>query len=136
VHLPVLSRQTAIGVEHHGSVVVHAGGAALEKRSHDGDLELARQGPQRLRAGPGDRLRLREARVILALAEIEAAVEFGEANDLRARPGGLPDRSFSRSLVLACVVRAAHLDEADPESHRGGKIAHPLPSGNEMMENP
>src|SRR5580704_9774373 len=42
MHLAIFAEEAAVGVDHRASVVIHTGGAALEKRSDDNDSFLFR----------------------------------------------------------------------------------------------
>src|SRR5204862_1249184 len=74
---------------------------------------------QRFRGRPGDRLGQLEVRVVLGLAEVEAPVQLGETDDLRALSRGLPDSVLGGGLVRARVAAAAHLHESNLEPHGG-----------------
>ena len=96
VHLPVATRQLAIGVEGDGGVVVQARGAALEEAGADHHPALGRQLAQGLGGRAGDGLRQVEAAGVLALAEVAGAEELREADQLGAVPGRPPPRARGR----------------------------------------
>src|SRR5207247_119095 len=98
--------------------------AALEDGPHDCDLELLRQSAERLRRGTGNRLGEFELGVIFGLAEVEAAKELGQADDVRAPLRRVADSFRGRRQVPDRIGAAAHLHESDFErrrGHRGGR---------------
>ena len=78
-----------------------ARGARTANRRHH--AVLARRRGQRLARGPGNRLRLVEAGVILALAGILAGEQFLQADDVGAGRGGLADAG--QRLVDVALLR-------------------------------
>ena len=70
---------------------------------------------QAFRGGPGNRLRqVEQVRVLLA-AEILRAEQLLQADDLRARAGGLADAPLGFGQVLRRVGGAGHLDQTHAE---------------------
>src|SRR5262249_2726156 len=84
VHLAVDAGQMAVGVNHHGGVVIKPRRAAFKQRPDDDDAVRGGQSAERLGARPRNRLRQVEVRMILALAEIARAEHLLSPNHLRA----------------------------------------------------
>ena len=90
VHLAVDAEERAVGVDHGGRVVVHAGAALLEDRHDEDDAELLGERAHALDDRPGDRLGEIEALGVGDLAEVGGVEELLEADDLRAALRGFP----------------------------------------------
>src|ERR1019366_2148589 len=118
MHLAVFAKERSIGVYNCGSVVINTGGAALEQRPNDGDVQAAREFRKGLGRRPRNRFReFKEIRIFLA-AEILRAKQFLQANDLGAARGGLANTRFRLGKVLPRIGGTAHLDQADCEFPR------------------
>src|SRR5262245_51917536 len=111
VHLAVDARQMAVGVNHHGGVVVNARRAAFKQRTDDDDAARGRQSAERLRAWPRNRFGKIEVRMILALAEIARAEQLLGRNHVRALTRGFLDARQAFVQILARIVAAAHLNQ-------------------------
>ena len=127
MHLPVLAQVPAVGVDDGGGVVIQPLGALLEERGDDDDAELGRERGERLGGRARDRLGQVEEPVVLHLAEVLAAEELLQADDLGAPRGGIPDAlhglphvdvGFDGALVLYQAERHGGLRR----SGHGGKI--------------
>ena len=106
----------AVGVEHHGRVVIQPGRTALEQRTDDHHAVLARGRGQRLARRAGNRLGLVEARVIFALAGILPGKQFLQADDVRAGRGRFGNPRQRLVDVLLLVGDAAHLHQRNVHS--------------------
>ena len=91
VHLPVFAEEPAVGIDDGRGVVIESFGALLEQRGDDHDAQLGGQLAQRLGRRARNRLGQLEEPVVFGLAEILAAEELLEADDLGAATGGLAD---------------------------------------------
>ncbi len=119
VHLPVDAGETAVDVVHGRGVVVEPGRAALEDRADDHDLQLLGQEAEGVGGRSRHRLGQREVRVVLGLAEVLAAEELGERDDLGSGLRGLANGLEGGVEIAGGVAPAAHLDERDGELFRG-----------------
>ena len=85
--------------------MVEAGGAALEEAGDDHDLFFAGDGREKqFRRRARNRLGNVEERVLLTLAEVLGAEDFGQADDVGAGAGGVADeaRRLWLEVILAC----------------------------------
>jgi hypothetical protein len=90
VLLAELAEVRAVGVDHGGGVVVHAGLHDLVHRQHDHHAQLLCHRHEALRRRPvGDQLGVVVVRRVLHLAEVRAVEELLEADDLGSGVGGL-----------------------------------------------
>ncbi len=113
VHLPVGREEPAVGIDHHGGVVVLARLGPLVDRHDDHDTVLPGKRREGLGRGARDRLGVAGSISPLILREVGDAVEFLQAED----PCTLRDRRSRRleSMLQVIVEVLAHrrLDEAD-----------------------
>ncbi len=93
VHLAIDAECRAVVVEQHSRVVVQSRRAAFEKRRHEDDLVFLGRSSKRFARRAGDRLGEVEHAMVFGLAEVEAAKEFLQANDLRPGRGRFADPS-------------------------------------------
>ena len=102
--------------------MIQARGAALEEGSDNYKAIFANQFAQRGGGGAGDGLGEVEEGVVLALAKVLRAEEFGQADKFGARLGGLAHAGDGLGEVSRSGGLAGHLDEGDA----GGVFRHKL----------
>ncbi len=122
VHLPVLAEILPVRVDDGGGVVVESLGALLEERGDDHHPELPRERHEPVRRRAGDRLGQLEVPVVLGLAEVLAAEELLQADDLGALLRRLAHPPNGLVQVLLRVGTALHLDQ--PDRHRLAERVH------------
>ena len=76
VHLAILAGDLAGGVDHHGRVVINAGGALFEERGDDHDLLLLRDFAERFGRWTGNGFGQFEELDVFRLAEVLRAKEL------------------------------------------------------------
>ncbi len=111
MHLPINSRDCAVGINHRRSVVINTRRSSFEQRGDDDDFMLRSERAQSLGGRTGDRFSQFEILVILALTKIARAKKFLEANDLRALFCRRCDSLDGLVEVRGGVLAHAHLNE-------------------------
>ncbi len=120
VHLAVHAGGRAVGVQHHGRVVIQARGAAFEQRAdHDHAVTLCGFA-QRNAGGAGNRFRLVEAGVVLALARILSGEQLLQTDDVRPGRGRLADAVQGFLDVPLLRRLAGHLHQGHHDVARAG----------------
>src|SRR5579859_3408738 len=121
VHLAIKPEQRAIGVEHYRRIVIKTGGAALEDRRDDDDVQLARELAERFGGGTGDRFGQVKIVGIFFAAEILRAEKLFETDDLRAALGCFADGLHRPRKICGRIFRTSPLQQADGEflAHEG-----------------
>ena len=123
VHLAIHAHQRAVGVDHRGGVVVHAGGALLEQRRDDHGLVFLRELARTRRStGPGMRLGEREEAMVFDLAEVLRSKQLLRAEDLGALLQRLLGEGELVGEVPFRILAARHLREADLDDRRSGML--------------
>src|SRR5262249_50364589 len=115
VHFAVFAEEGAVGVENRASIMVNARGAALEKRYNENDSFLLGYFREGVGNRSGNGLGEIKKFGVLLTAEIFAAKELVQRNNLRASGRGFANFVDGVSEILLGIVGTAHLHEPDRE---------------------
>ena len=115
VHLAVLAGQRAVGVKHHGGVVVQPRRALFEQGRDQHHAMLLGQRRQARGAGAGDGLGQIELVYRFVLAKIRTVVQLLQQYELRAGASGFSHAGFDDGQVGGGIAVVALLDQRNGE---------------------
>src|SRR3954467_2701292 len=135
VHLAIKPEDLAVGIDHHGGVVINAPCAFLKNGGNDRNLRLVRYFGENFCSRPRDRLGQVEQRSVFSLTEILRLEQFRQADDLGTLTRRVADKLRRALHVIVWVGRAVHLHQTNRELvlwalHRGDFQEYQMRSAN------
>ena len=118
MHLAILAGDRARAIEDHRGVVIQPGGAPLEQRGDDDQLQLLGQRADALGARAGNRLGAVELVDALVLAEIRAVVQLLQQHQLGAGGRGFAQAGLDRVEIGVAAAAVGFLQQGDLEGFR------------------
>src|SRR3954470_10735392 len=115
VHLAIKPEDLAVGIDHHGGVVINAPCAFLKNGGNDRNLRLVRYFGENFCSRPRDRLGQVEQRSVFSLTEILRLEQFRQADDLGTLKRRVADKLRRALHVIVWVGRAMHLHQTNRE---------------------
>ena len=114
VHLAVLAQVAAIGIQHHGRIVVQARSPLFEQPGYDDNTQFPRQLTKlaHRRAIFANRLGQAEQAIVHHLAEVTGLEQLLQAYDLGSLADCLADTGHSLGIIGFNIVATRHLDQA------------------------
>ena len=111
MHLAVLAGYGSIGLQHHGGVVVNAGGAALEEGEHNDHAQFLGQGTEAFGGGAGNGFCQVAQFGVFFLTEVKAVMQFLQHYQLGPLGGSLTYVALQAGYISGNVGGAVLLHQ-------------------------
>ena len=115
MHFAVFSTNIFLRIEDDGGVVINAGGAALEQRCDDDELEFGRERTDALGARPGNGFGAIEFGHAFVLAEIRPVVQLLQQHEFCAGLGCFAQTGFDRIEIRFTAAAVGFLQQRDAQ---------------------